>query len=943
MKKQTFSVVLTAIVFSLILSQSQSVFGRARLDRSELPAQPTLGRAVGPPFIQLACHNVGKLAISVTNQGTFGTGFAGVLECLDGEPAPSAEYPINSNIEYLFAGAFWIGAVIGRDTLVSEGANGWSFAREMSPASLEEQLAHDEKLTVRSISDPTDPEFALAVSEQDVTCVYFDTLTAGVLVDAFTGRSHRPLGIKVRQTSYAWSYSYAEDFVLFDFKITNIDARRTLEKVYMGIYVDGDVGHTDDGPRVRSGDDICGFKLSVDQLQFDNTGCKFIDTIRVAWIADNDGDRLNTPALAEKSEFTAQDPVGVNATRVVRTPSDSLEFSFNWWVSNTNAPLDFGPRLRETEGDAFRDFGGFLGTPEGDKNKYYIMRHEEFDYDQLFSAVDLSSKGWLPPASQADDIANGFDTRYLLSFGPFTIFPGEELPITFAQVIGDNFHTHPQNMNDLWNPSQPQDYVDALDFTDLGINAQWASWIYDNPGVDTDNDGFRGKARVCVNDSTAIDTSYDTFYADDGVTIDSIVIGNIFFSDVDSVFYEGDGVPDFLGAAPPPAPIVRLNPSPGSISVRWNGLRPETTPDPFSLNLDFEGYRVYVGLGTRLTDMTLESSYDRENFTRYFWNDPVRQWEIAGPPQTLWEIRNLYANGNPVYAPTVNAIDNPLLFGDSTFYFVTQDWNSDDLTDTTGIYKPLKYRYNFNSDGSIIFDTLRNPDGSIQLDSSGQPVTVKSQTPFPHTLVLDSAFTSDTVLFDSLTGATIRYTGGELTEDGKHFKYFEYAYELTGLLPSQMYFISVTAFDFGAPASGLDALETSPLFNVVTELPQNSSSVISEQNLGVIVYPNPYRIDGRYREVGFEARVNPLGLPEERTRAVNFTNLPPVCTIKIFTLDGDLVREIIHDTAPNSPGSMHDTWSLVTRNKQQAASGIYYWAVEDANGNVQTGKLVLIM
>ncbi|MCH7878118.1 MAG: hypothetical protein IH914_02250, partial [candidate division Zixibacteria bacterium] len=647
MNTRALSVVLTAFVISFTFSQSHSAFGRARLDRSELLPQQDLGRAAGAPFIELACHNVGKFAISVTNQGTFGTGFAGVAECLDGEPAPSAEYPINSGVDYLFAGAFWIGAVIGRDTLVSEGANGWSFTREMSPASLEDQIAHNEKLTVRSISDPTDPEFALAVSEQDITCAYFDTLTAGVALDAFTGRSHRPLGIKVRQTSYAWSYSYAEDFVLFDFKITNIDVRRTLEKVYMGIYVDGDVGHPDQA--LNHVDDICGFKLAVDQLQFENTQCQFIDTIRVAWIADNDGNNLTTPVSPDKDKFTAQDPIGVNATRVVRTPSDSLEFSFNWWVSNTNASLDFGPRLRQTEGDEFRDFGGFLGTPEGDKNKYYIMRHNEFDYDQLFSAVDLSADGWLPPASQANLIADGFDTRYLLSFGPFTIFPGEELPITFAQIIGDRFHRHPQDMNNLWNPARPQAYVDALDFTDLGINAQWASWIYDNPGVDTDGDGFRGKARVCVNDSTAIDTSYDTFFADDGVTIDSIVIRDIFFTDVDSVFYEGDGVPDFLGASPPPAPIIRLEPSPGAITVRWNGLRSETTPDAFSLKLDFEGYRVYVGLGNRATDMTLASSYDRENFTRYSFNADFEVWEIAGPPQTLWEIRNLYANGNPAY------------------------------------------------------------------------------------------------------------------------------------------------------------------------------------------------------------------------------------------------------------------------------------------------------
>lgn len=925
MSNKAVSVILTAIIFSLPFSQPHEAFARAKFDRLESPWLHSLARISDPPYVALGCHNIGKIAMSVTNQGTFGLGFAGVAECPDGSPAPSTVYPINSNVDYLFAGAFWIGAVIGRDTLVSVGADGWQSTREMWPASLADQLAHGEQLTVRSISDPNDPEFFLALSEQDVTFAYFDTLTEGVEADPIDNRPHRPLRVKIRQTSYAWSYSYAEDFVLFDFKITNIDGRRTLEKVYMGIYVDGDVGHPDELDLFR--DDICGFKLSVDQLQFENTQCQFVDTIRIAWLADNDGNNEAVDIPKDiKTEFTSKDPIGVVGTRIVRTPSDSLKFSFNWWVSNTNAPSDFGPRRKGVDGDPFRDFGGFLGTPEGDKNKYYIMSHEEFDYDQLFSAVDLSGEGWLEPGPDAANISDGFDTRYLLSFGPFTIFPGEELPITFAYVGGDNFHVHPQDKNNLFNPLQPDAFADALDFTDLGINAQWASWIYDNPGVDTDGDGFRGKARVCINDSTAIGTRPDTFFAEDGVTIDSIVIDS-FFTDIDSVFYEGDGVPDFLGASPPPAPIVRLQPSPGSISVRWNGLRTETTVDPFSLALDFEGYRVFLGLSNRATDMILESSYDRENYTRFFWNAATNLWKIAGPPQTMIEVQDLYVNRNRSYDPLFNGIDNPLVAADSQFYFISQDWNRNDLTDTLEIYKPTKYRYNFN------------PNGSIMVDSLGNPIS----TPFPHTLAIDSAFTADTFLLDSFTGDTTWYMGGELTEDGRYFKYFEYAYELEGLLSSQLYFVSVTAFDFGAPSSGLDALETSPLLNVVSELPQNPTSVIEAERLSVIVYPNPYRIDGQYRDKGFEARINPLGLPEERTRAVHFTNLPAKCKIRIFTLDGDLVREIVHDEIPNSPGSMHDFWTLVTRNSQAAASGIYYWSVEEEGGRVQTGKLVLIM
>ena len=83
-------------------------------------------------------------------------------------------------------------------------------------------------------------------------------------------------------------------------------------------------------------------------------------------------------------------------------------------------------------------------------------------------------------------------------------------------------------------------------------------------------------------------------------------------------------------------------------------------------------------------------------------------------------------------------------------------------------------------------------------------------------------------------------------------------------------------------------------------------------------------------------------LPDERVRAVHFTNLPHKCKIRIFTIDGDLVREINHDKQPGDPQSMNDSWDLITRNTQAVVSGIYYYSVESSLGN-QLGKLVLIM
>ena len=195
------------------------------------------------------------------------------------------------------------------------------------------------------------------------------------------------------------------------------------------------------------------------------------------------------------------------------------------------------------------------------------------------------------------------------------------------------------------------------------------------------------------------------------------------------------------------------------------------------------------------------------------------------------------------------------------------------------------------------------------------------------------------------SGDTTFYPNGELAPDGISFQHFEYRYVLRGLLASRLYFVAVTAFDFGAPKTGIGSLESSPFANRVAEYPQNRNTDVAANNLKVIVYPNPYRIDGEYRDKGFEGRNNVTGdfKPDFLTRRVNFTNLPPVCTIKIFSLDGDLISEIDHNFNENEPQSMHDEWDLITRNRQQASSGIYYYVVEEPAGEIQIGKIVLIM
>ena len=863
----------------LIFGLVPTVSARMAADRPT-QKQVRVHRALAAPAHQLTAHNIGKISLAVANNGTFGREYhhGPNIDWYTGEEIGfSCEYPKGSRVNYLFGGAFWIGAVMGRDTLVSVGADGWQQLYEMFP-----DQAPFGRMIHRSIKDPSSKDFEGAISEEDFVATYTDTFTDGILNDYF-GRAHRPLNIEVTQASYAWSYAYAEDFVLFDYQIQNIGTQM-LSDVYMGIYVDCMICFDCFGLLPGFTDDHSGF-LHTYPNQYGS--CIFDDTVNIAWQADDDGDF--DIVYADGRMHPTNDVV---AMRIVRTPAEELDVSFNWWIGNGNSSLDYGPREKGGVGrreEPFRDYGtGGLGTPEGDVNKYYVMSNREFDYNQVSTAaIQQDDTLWLYPNQElADDFADGFDTRYLLSFGPFDIRPGQTLPLSFAYVAGENLHMPGANRENL--PDHPNEYIQNLDFSDLAANAMWASWIYDNPGVDTDDDGFFGKFRVCCSDSLLSETVLDTFYGDDGVIISIVPPWDCVLAD--TFFYEGDGVPDFRGAAPPPAPEFWVESRPATLIVHFNGFRSETTKDAFSRELDFEGYRVYLGRDERATSYQVIASYDIEDYNKFFFDRSVAaypEYRLMDTPFSLGELRCLYGGSceDSTFDPLAYTRSRPFVhpqFPDSVFYFEAQDFNVSRLGKDTPIEK------------------------------------LYPEQPYPSILIPDSA------------------RPDELTSAGR-FKYFEYVFKIEHLLPTVPYWVNVTAFDYGSPLSGLASLETSVTDGAQEVYAQSSWDEIQAEDLKVYVYPNPYRHDGAYRARGLEGRVE-SDLPHDRTRAIHFANLPPVCTIRIFTLDGDLVREISHND-----GTTHDEWNMITRNTQMVVSGLYYWTVESAGGDVQMGKLAIIM
>jgi hypothetical protein len=98
----------------------------------------------------------------------------------------------------------------------------------------------------------------------------------------------------------------------------------------------------------------------------------------------------------------------------------------------------------------------------------------------------------------------------------------------------------------------------------------------------------------------------------------------------------------------------------------------------------------------------------------------------------------------------------------------------------------------------------------------------------------------------------------------------------------------------------------------------------AENTLNVKVFPNPFR------EVS--------GFPTSGTENfIVWSNLPALCTIRIYTSSGELVRTLRHE----NPNSGEEVWDQLSDARQRTAPGIYFWTIESEVGTAK-GSLLII-
>ncbi len=125
---------------------------------------------------------------------------------------------------------------------------------------------------------------------------------------------------------------------------------------------------------------------------------------------------------------------------------------------------------------------------------------------------------------------------------------------------------------------------------------------------------------------------------------------------------------------------------------------------------------------------------------------------------------------------------------------------------------------------------------------------------------------------------------------------------------------------------------SSDVFRFVTSAEKIDRKLAKSDLDKIKVVPNPYVATARWEPA------NPYN-SGRGPRSLHFTHLPAECTIRIFTINGELVDKIEHNT-DISDGAAH--WDMLTKDNLSISYGIYIFHIDAPGIGEKMGKFAVI-
>ncbi|MHB8078694.1 MAG: EF-hand domain-containing protein [Candidatus Krumholzibacteriia bacterium] len=879
--------------------------------------------------------NVGELQINITNWGLIGSQYSNVSTYSD---APSAQWPAGSGVEYLWGAGLWVGGVLVGQKLVSTGeyeheircrddirdtlyeAKGTKLLRPAgndiaSGRRLPEPLPDDDgdgkidEETINGYDDDGDGKI-----DEDFGQIGNQMIVATMVDNTRLSQeqypSHTPLNLQIVQQSYQWENDDVDDFVGFEFLITNIGVS-PITNVYIGFFADCDIG-----ARTReqaAEDDLAGY-FEGRVLAKDGSYVP----VSIGYMYDDDGDDGQAPGyfgILFLGHDT--DPTGETAPQRVKVRSYQA-FSGQSAFEQGGDPTNDEERyqlLSVDEKDA--------NTPPNKKADFRFLvsagpfKTLEADRTLRFQAAMVVGPGLEGMLANAAEAALTFYGNYInLDGNPETGVNGRE-----TKICQEDFPVSPSGTSAIF--TFVPDYMDTtcvsqefilsqarITSSDLRLDSNPTSATYGKHCIYVNSDNcfecFRQNGAYCTPDNPNPLGLWNCWNPEVTNPADKAgctgIDGNEFV------------INWIVGMAPPP-PGLRLMPIDNAVAVFWNNLS-EVTKDVRSNQIDFESYRIWRA----------------DNWTRPFGSSLAN-----GPENSLWQLIAEYDLKNSYIRQRVLTsgvtVTDTLPLGANTGLDGIR-YTPVCLADTAVGQRfhglPQAMREIVDQDVNGLLSTI-----PLLRDREGVPL--ESLLP----LIPWEGYPAE---LDTFFWVLARPGGpGIVAKEATNF----YQYIDRDVHNGFIAFYSVTATDHalrfppdGSPpviaGAGQSGDAGSSFQNTVPAALAQTAEERSRIGANIYVYPNPATRDALAPMQLLPNADDPTGV------RIIFANLPAARnTIKIFTEDGDLVQTIEHD---GTTGYGQASWNLVSRNGQEIVSGIYLYAVQSADSRFKDfiGKFVVV-
>lgn len=830
---------------------------------------------------------------------------------------PSGEFPINSTKHYIYRVNQFVGipgnVVQARFTDNEEweaafGYNNRNVARiafSDDPDSWPPQLGWPVKDAEGN---------SIILSDQDSYCVFNDS-----------NNTVRILGIQIAQTGYAFGSNFAKNILFFKYEITNQGAQ-DLQELYFALHNDIDVGNVSGGVPEYN-DDKIGFIKEKNLLYFYDKGTS------TEWPGGKTGYFgimfLKTPEVNGSQ-------LGITDMHYLLYEDDNISdkdsVQYGYMSSDQNL------------------YNSSIG------NKYFhISNNTDLHYDDPATI----------PASGIDLLAN-------TSSGPYNLDRGDTLVFYTAFVAGETYdemivaaNTAQFAMDNNYNlakpPARPNLFSSAGDFK---ANLYWDDIAeqsfdqlagYDFEGYRLYKSKDKGITWQKIADFDLINSAGNNVglqynFTDTNVvngfeywySITAYDKGNELFESLESPIGNNILAVNTVSVIPRSEAIGRTSVNPIDVTNLNTGstnylLNASTIDDEslagneYKTGFGFETKKEFGNLVTEVTvtitdttatkpykyalEFTAPNKFDLVNITQ---NTVIREGYTYNPPNALsflilndgLRIRLKDSSGTP--------IDSLPQAGDviAVNYTMTTVRNNSDTVINKRPYQI--YQIQTTIDGvslqlvepeiiksvsriggtdnvemefkvigaSAVLEKLyiASVEGSGIQNGNGFVLLSVSET----NVQLDTLFSSDTFSFDGIEGKITFPTNSPPSIGNK------FSIETIKPIPPNI----KDSYSFKIKGAQI-----------------NQQQVTSELNK-IRVVPNPYIVSSLYEPEFGELRREPL-------RQIQFVNLPPECTIYIFTVDADLIKTISHSAANGT-----EVWDLRTEGGRELAAGMYIYVVK---------------